>query len=180
MSKETQEQEGITIIPGAINKEQKKLLERQIMYGPPPKVDIFADVLEFRKQYKLASSKFPVNPPSFDKRKSVDLIREESSELHGATSIEENLDACIDLLYVVVQKFYDLGLSEYWEEGWRRVHRANMNKLWTREQFDALEDKTDYQIYESNHADLYIVTRFNKIQKPPTFKSPNHTDLFEL
>src|SRR5690348_11381567 len=73
--------------------------------------------------------------------------------------LEEMLDACVDLVYVVV------GTSDYhgfnFREAWRRVHAANMQKV----RAERAED--------SKRGSLYDVV------KPPGWQAPNHHDLVE-
>lgn len=51
---------------------------------------------------------------------------EEYEEKHRAGDIEGSFDALIDLVYVAMGAALDHGFP--WAEGWRRVHRANMQK----------------------------------------------------
>lgn len=147
-------------------------------------VNIFADVLEFRKQYNIPSLKFPQEFRSYETPKSVHLIIEEANELKNANTLEETLDACIDLMYVTVQKFYDLGMSEFFEEAWRKVHAANMNKLWTLEEVDELRDSENFDpenyTIEGKPNELFVVKKFGKVIKPGSFKAPDHSDMFTL
>tara|TARA_R100000458_G_C8220349_1_gene204929 strand:- start:410 stop:796 length:387 start_codon:yes stop_codon:yes gene_type:complete len=57
----------------------------------------------------------------------VEHIHEEACEYMMANNLEDKFDALIDLVYVAIGTALLHGLD--FEEGWRRVHQANMRKV---------------------------------------------------
>lgn len=62
----------------------------------------------------------------------IKFLREETAELEDAFrmgDLEKALDAMVDLDYVLKGTIYLAGMSRIYPEAWRRVHRANMQKV---------------------------------------------------
>jgi hypothetical protein len=89
--------------------------------------DLFGMVAEFQEKFGLEYD----GPPRYLVLEEWDLkrmhIREEYHELCDATTLEEEFDALIDLVYVALGMAYRMGLP--FNEGFRRVHAANMAKV---------------------------------------------------
>jgi predicted HAD superfamily Cof-like phosphohydrolase len=92
--------------------------------------DLFGMVAEFHKKFELE----PTSVPSFPieqiwKLKNLHL-QEELNEIRSAAindDLEEYFDGLIDLVYVALGAAYLAGLP--FDEGFRRVHAANMKKV---------------------------------------------------
>lgn len=72
-----------------------------------------------------------------------------------------------------------------WDEGWERVHTANMKKLWTRDEladFPELKQHTSLPLGQtwksiSNDRILVVTNEQGKVQKPPSWKPARLSDL---
>lgn len=78
------------------------------------------------------------------------LLLEEVAELLEATTLEDQLDALVDIHYINTGNFVQMGVN--YEGPFRIVHEANMSKLWP-----------DGQVH---------LNEFGKVIKPETFISP--------
>jgi predicted HAD superfamily Cof-like phosphohydrolase len=92
--------------------------------------DLFNDVAAFNKKFGLE----PTDVPSFPNEEIWMLknlhMQEELNEIRAACLIgdlEQYFDGIIDLVYVALGAAYLAGLP--FEEGFRRVHEANMKKV---------------------------------------------------
>ena len=87
----------------------------------------FADVAAFHA--KLGYRQHELGPhflaPAHHAHR-VRFLCEELEELLSAETLEHAFDALLDLVYVAMGTAEMMGLP--WEEGWRRVHAANMQK----------------------------------------------------
>ncbi len=89
------------------------------------------DIKEFHKKFELE----PLENPGFLDEKLMEFrmkfMQEELDEFIEAYFEKDNLhdafDALIDLTYVVLGTAYLMGLP--FKEGWKLVHKANMNKI---------------------------------------------------
>src|SRR6185369_15077694 len=88
---------------------------------------MFQDVLDFARKFNLPG----VSPgdllPRDVRRFRVTLMREELREYEEAETAEQELDALVDLTYVVLGTAAAHGFD--FSEAWRRVHAANMAKV---------------------------------------------------
>lgn len=73
--------------------------------------------------------------------------------------LEQTLDALVDLMYVLLGTAHLQGFDDIFEEAWRRVHAANMNKVRATSAADSKRGST-----------LDVV-------KPEGWEPPTHTDL---
>ena len=57
-------------------------------------------------------------------------MREELDEFWEATTVEDQVDAMVDLQYFLLGAIAEMGVTaEQYDECWKRVHEANMTKL---------------------------------------------------
>lgn len=75
--------------------------------------------------------------------------------------LEGQLDAMVDLMYVLLGTVHLQGLSSVFAEAWRRVHEANMAKV----RVERVEDSSRGSAYD--------------VIKPEGWEPPTHTDLVE-
>ena len=123
-------------------------------------MDLFQMVSEFHEKFGLE----PTDQPDFPveeiwKLKNVHL-QEELNEIRASAingNLEEYFDGLIDLVYVALGAAYLAGLP--FDEGFRRVHQANMTKVRALRQEDSKRGST----YD--------------IVKPAGFVAPTLTDL---
>lgn len=95
---------------------------------------ILKDVAEFQiatGQIKVHTSIPQIQLPSAIKLR-YELMREENKEYLDAGNnydIVEQLDACVDMLYILAGTINELGFKDIIEEGFNRVHKNNMTKV---------------------------------------------------
>lgn len=92
--------------------------------------DLFADIQAFHQKFGHDSPDKPIelDDDTYDFR--VKFMTEELTEYQDAwnqADMEGQLDALVDLVYVVLGTAYMQGFNFY--EAWRRVHEANMKKV---------------------------------------------------
>ena len=92
--------------------------------------DLFKDIEEFHVKFGLNKPQQPtqLDPHTHDFR--VDFMLEELHEYrlaHGQGNVVDQLDALVDLAYVVLGTAFMHGFD--FNEAWRRVHAANMQKV---------------------------------------------------
>ena len=89
--------------------------------------DVFADIKAFHEKFGLAYDGPPRKLEAELLSFRMKFIEEEFHELVEATTLDHQLDACIDLIYVILGYCYLRG----WDaaEAWRRVQAANMAKV---------------------------------------------------
>lgn len=75
--------------------------------------------------------------------------------------LEEQLDAMVDLVYIVIGTAYLHGYADRWQEAWDRVHHANMRKVRAESAADSKRGST-----------------FDVV-KPKGWRPPDHKDLVE-
>jgi predicted HAD superfamily Cof-like phosphohydrolase len=85
------------------------------------------DIVEFHKKFGFE----PQNEPRFltpeENEFRVEFLIEELSEYRCASSLEDKIDALVDLVVVAMGTAYFHGFD--WDSHWKEVHRANMNKV---------------------------------------------------
>lgn len=123
-------------------------------------MDLFNMVAAFHEKFDLE----PTNQPDFPVEEIWQLknvhLQEELNEIRAAAingDLEEYFDGLIDLVYVALGAAYLAGLP--FNEGFKRVHEANMTKVRALRQEDSKRGST----YD--------------IVKPAGFVAPTLTDL---
>jgi predicted HAD superfamily Cof-like phosphohydrolase len=91
----------------------------------PP--DYVADVAAFQRKFGLAYDGPPRALEREDFKLRLKLMAEELAEWESAGLRAEQLDALVDLAYVVIGTALAQGFD--FAEAWRRVHEANMRKV---------------------------------------------------
>lgn len=94
--------------------------------------DFIAKVHEFNRRFEQAYHGPPRELPASIAALRKKLTLEEATELVLAIDrgeLDEMLDACVDLLYVVYGTVLALGMGDVLEEAFNRVHAANMEKV---------------------------------------------------
>lgn len=117
--------------------------------------------VKFGQHHPEAPAEMPASIASLRKK----LVLEEATELVLAIDrgeLDEQLDACVDLLYVVVGTVVSLGMTNVLEEAFERVHHANMQKVLTPSRHESKRDSA------------------HDIVKPEGWKKPVLTDLVKL
>jgi len=91
-------------------------------------ISLFDDIKEFHYKFKIHPAKNkPHWPPVTNKKFRDDFLEEEFEEYRSAKTLEDAFDALIDIVYVALGTAYLFGFD--FNEGWRRVHEANMRKV---------------------------------------------------
>lgn len=116
---------------------------------PVKSFDMFRDVVDFHKKYGI---QYDGSPRLLDKDYAAFRIarqREEIQEYSDAVEagdLEAQLDALIDLIYIALGTAHLQGFARF-NEGWKRVHEANMRKELSSPKnpgkYGALGDKRD-------------------------------------
>lgn len=129
--------------------------------------DLLKDIKEFHEKFGLEYD----GPPrslneelaSFRARFLAEETAEYESHATGDTLADKVgvIDAMVDLVYVALGTVYLHGMSGQFDEAWRRVHSANMQKV------------RAVSASESKRGSTYDVV------KPEGWAAPNHEDLFE-
>lgn len=92
--------------------------------------DLMKDIEDFHRKFELHGPQIPTQLPSDLHEFRVDFMLEELHEYrmaHNQGNIVDQLDALVDLTYVVLGTAYLHGFD--FNEAWRRVHAANMAKV---------------------------------------------------
>lgn len=124
----------------------------------PPR--LFYDIWDFHRKFLLEYSGPPRELPQDLGDFRLKFIIEEINEYREARidhDLAKQFDALIDLVYVVLGTAYLHGFD--FEEGWRRVHAANMSKV----RAERAEDSTRSSTFD--------------VIKPPGWKAPDLSDL---
>lgn len=91
------------------------------------------DVREFHKKFSMVVGDKPGHLSERYISERIGLIEEEFNEFMTAVStndIAEQIDALIDMIYVIKGTLVALGISDTaWKILWDDVHRANMSKV---------------------------------------------------
>lgn len=152
-------------------------------------IDIQAMVREFHKTFGHAA---PDSPTLVGKRRLIDRADYQQSEIIELyEALEENdlagiMDAIGDDVYFALGTFVELGVDFY--EVFRRIHAANMSKLWPEdvdviratlaEKYDGLT-LDDVNILPTEIEGRFILQRKDtgKVLKGPDFAPPDLSDL---
>ena len=100
--------------------------------------DLMKDIKEFHEKFELRGPQQPTQLPGDLHEFRVDFMFEELHEYrlaHQQGNIVDQLDALVDLTYVVLGTAYLHGFD--FNEAWRRVHAANMEKIRAASGFDS-------------------------------------------
>lgn len=90
-------------------------------------LDLMADIAAFHERFELAYDGPPRELPYELAVLRERRLQEEAEEYTEAILLEKRFDALIDTVYVALGNAYLHGFN--FEEGWRRVHEANMKKV---------------------------------------------------
>ena len=123
-------------------------------------MDLFNMVAEFHEKFELEPTAQPDFPVEEIWRLKNAHLQEELDELRKASyngDLEEYFDGLIDLVYVALGAAYLAGLP--FNEGFKRVHEANMKKV------------RAYRQEDSKRGSTYDIV------KPAGFVAPTLTDL---
>ena len=93
----------------------------------PKHSDFCQDIHDFHQKFGLMS---PDGPTSLDpelRAFRIKFMQEELDEYVNSTTLEDQFDALIDLVYVALGTAYLHGFP--FPEGWARVQAANMTKV---------------------------------------------------
>ena len=94
------------------------------------KPDLIEDVEEFHEKYDLQyEEQISRHLIPEEKEFRARCMLEELQEYIEANTLEEEVDALIDLIYFALGTSYRHGFNFY--DGWREVHRANLSKVRT-------------------------------------------------
>lgn len=98
------------------------------------------------------------------------LLSEESAELVAAKTLTDCLDAVCDQLYVTLGNAVACGFTaEQINRGLAEVHRSNMTKVWTREEFES-DERIFGIVGKVIEPGKYVVKNNDgKILKPPGY-----------
>ena len=139
------------------------------------------DIADFHNRFGLTYEGKPRALPKKLADFRIDFIREEHREYITAShqlglltsgdspldeaeithQLEEQFDALIDMVYVILGAAYLHGYEKRWQEGWDRVHYANMQKI-----------RADSENTSKRDGEFDVV-------KPKGWRPPSHTDLVE-
>ena len=122
--------------------------------------DLFRMVSEFHQKFELHPTERPAFPIEEIWQLKNRHMQEELDEIRASAineDLEEYFDGLIDLVYVALGAAYLAGLP--FDEGFRRVHEANMKKVRALKQ----EDSKRGSVYD--------------IVKPPGWIAPELADL---
>jgi predicted HAD superfamily Cof-like phosphohydrolase len=120
-------------------------------------INVWQDIKDFHAKYGLTYEGPPRQLSEELQRFRLKFIEEEFKELVNSSSNADQLDACCDLVYVILGYAYLRGWN--FDEAWRRVHSANMKKIRAASAHDSKRQ-----------------TAFDVV-KPPGWKPPRHEDL---
>lgn len=125
--------------------------------GPPRRLP--ADLGEFRIGFIAEELAEYITPKSEQHKRIVGMIQAYYADMGSAVTLEKQFDALIDLVYVALGTAYLQGFA--FDEGWRRVHEANMRKI------------------RATHASQSLRGSTNDVVKPPGWTAPDLSDLVQ-
>jgi predicted HAD superfamily Cof-like phosphohydrolase len=134
------------ICAGALVKALEKVVDKAMPEDLANQVNLFKMVAQFNEKFGLAYAGGPRElPPALRKLKETHLHEElvEYKKALAAGDLEECLDALIDLIYVALGTAYLHGFD--FNEGFRRVHAANMTKERARAKYQSKRN-SEYDI----------------------------------
>ena len=107
--------------------------------SPMWKPDLIEDVEEFHEKYGL-EYKDPISRHLLPEEKEfrARCMLEELQEYIAAKTLEEEVDAIIDLIYFALGTSYRHGFNFY--DGWKSVHKSNMSKVRAEKKEDSKRD----------------------------------------
>ena len=105
------------------------------------KPDLIEDIEEFHEKYDLKYNGVSRHLTKEEKEFRIRCLNEELLEYSRATTLTEELDAILDIVYFAVGTAYRHGFSFY--DGWKEVHRSNMEKI---RATNRKESKRDYEL----------------------------------
>ena len=91
---------------------------------------MYQDIQDFHSKFGLEGPSVPteLDSDTLDFRmKFMEEELDEFSEAWNTSDMEKQFDALIDLVYVALGTAHMMGLN--FDEGWKRVHEANMKKV---------------------------------------------------
>jgi predicted HAD superfamily Cof-like phosphohydrolase len=88
----------------------------------------YFDVHDFHRTFDHPRNLTPVLQPADRVEARADWLDEEVIELREATTIAEQADAYIDIIYFAVGGLVEMGVNP--DKLWSIVHGANMAKVW--------------------------------------------------
>ena len=103
------------------------------------KPDLIEDIEKFHEKYGLEykdSISRHLSPEEKEFR--VRCLLEEVQEYIAAKTLEEEVDAIIDLIYFALGTSYRHGFNFY--DGWKEVHKSNMSKVRAEKKEDSKRD----------------------------------------
>ena len=122
------------------------------------KPDLIEDIEKFHEKYGL-EYKDPISRHLSPEEKEfrVRCLLEEVQEYIAAKTLEEEVDAIIDLIYFALGTSYRHGFNFY--DGWKEVHKSNMSKVRAEKKEDSKRDfeldvvkPSDWKAPELNNA----------------------------
>lgn len=90
------------------------------------------DIEKFHQKFDLTFEGQPRTLPQALQRFRIEFMEEELEEYKKAVAKKDlvgQLDALIDLQYVLLGTAYMQGFFNIWDEAWNRVQASNMNKI---------------------------------------------------
>jgi len=90
-------------------------------------MSMIRDIKEFHEKFNLTYEGGPRELPVELDIFRTNFIQEELDEYIDSSNLEHKFDALIDMVYVILGTAYMHGFD--FEEGWKRVHEANMTKI---------------------------------------------------
>jgi len=157
----------LALVPvDASNDEIKLMAEQLLRYRREPRhPDVFGDVGAFHSKFNLP--RHPAVKPAIQAVEIMqyreNFLREEVTEFSEAwvadKSYEDTVDALVDLVYVALGTMHFMGAP--FNEHWREVQRANM-------------DKVKGDMGKARTAALPGIGEAFEVAKPPGWKGPDH------
>jgi len=90
-------------------------------------MDLLEDIEKFHEKFGREYRDYPRHLCKKEKEFRVTCLKEECREYEQATTMEEELDAIVDLVYFALGTAYRHGFPFY--QAWEKVHAANMKKI---------------------------------------------------
>lgn len=138
----------------------------------------FSNMLfEFHKAFKLVHNKKPVHLDLETQKLRYSLILEELEELgvaYDEKNLVKQLDAYVDLLYVVFGSIVSSGMQDIIIEAFQECHRSNMSKLVDSPLLSDIKFKRKkdelYSLEPSGIDGMFIIKRSDgKVIKPDSY-----------
>jgi predicted HAD superfamily Cof-like phosphohydrolase len=117
------------------------------------------DIEEFHEKFGTEYRDHPRKLPEDERNFRSGFLMEEAEEYKKAQSLEDELDALVDLIYVALGTAYRQGLPI--GKAWERVHEANMKKI---NASSASDSKRNFA---------------GDVIKPEGWQPPDHSDLVQ-